>query len=99
VKLIKALLFAATVIIALVIGVLFSTRNSQPFSLDLIFFQSPSISIAIWLLLSLAMGVFLSAFVYSFVLLKLKRSNNRLQRRISQLSHASNVNGANKDVA
>jgi uncharacterized membrane protein YciS (DUF1049 family) len=89
VKLIKTLLFAITVIVALVMGVLFSTRNSQAFSLDLIFFQSHSMSIAIWLLLSLALGMCLSAFIYSVVLLKLKRQNTRLERRLSLISSTS----------
>jgi len=88
VKLIKAVFFVIIIILALVIGVLFSTRNSQAISLDLIFFQFPPISMAIWLLLSLAIGVLLSAFVYSFVTLKLKRHNAQLQRQLSKL-HAT----------
>jgi len=83
-KLIKSIFFVIVIIIALVVGVLFSTRNNQTFSLDLIFFQLPSMSIAIWLLLSLAFGAALSAFMYSVVVLKLKRSNIKLQRRLDQ---------------
>jgi uncharacterized membrane protein YciS (DUF1049 family) len=46
-------------------------------------------SIAIWLLLSLALGMCLSAFIYSVVLLKLKRQNTRLERRLSLISSTS----------
>ena len=63
-KLIKALLFVVITMVALVVGVLFSTRNSQAVSLDLIFFQLPPTSMAIWLLLSLAMGMKLKYIKY-----------------------------------
>ena len=92
-KLIKAVLFIVIIMVALVVGVLFSTRNSQAVSLDLIFFQLPPMSMAIWLLLSLAMGVLLCAFIYSFVTFKLKRHNAQLQR---QLSKANQTEPSNK---
>ena len=80
--------------VALVVGVLFSTRNSQAVSLDLIFFQLPPTSMAIWLLLSLAMGMVLCAFVYSVVNLKLKRKNVQLQRQLSKVNLAQLGNKA-----
>tara|TARA_B110000908_G_scaffold14461_1_gene16569 strand:- start:556 stop:780 length:225 start_codon:yes stop_codon:yes gene_type:complete len=73
VKLLKALLFFVICMVALVVGVLFSARNSQAVSLDLIFFQLPPLSMAIWLLLSLVTGMLLCAFIYTFVTFKLKR--------------------------
>ena len=89
-KLIKTLLLAITVIVALIMGVLFSTRNSQAFSLDLIFLQSPPISVAIWLLLALGLGMLLSAFIYSVAMLKLKRTNTQLVKRLAQADSAVN---------
>jgi len=86
VKFIKAVLFIVVTMVALVVGVLFSTRNSQAVSLDLIFFQLPPMSMAIWLLLSLATGMLLCAFIYSFVTFKLKRYNAQLQRQLSKAS-------------
>ena len=74
--------------LALIIGVLFSTRNSQAVPLDLIFFQFPPVSIAIWLLLSLATGAILSAFVYGFIAFKLKRRNVQLQRQLAKLDQS-----------
>jgi len=76
--------------VALVVGVLFSARNSQAASLDLIFFQLPPMSMAILMLLSLAMGVLFCAFIYSFVTLKLKRQNAQLQRQLSKLTQSNN---------
>ena len=76
--------------VALVVGVLFSARNSQVASLDLIFFQLPPMSMAILMLLSLGMGVLFCAFIYSFVNLKLKRKNAQLQRQLSKLTQSNN---------
>ncbi|MFT7179433.1 MAG: putative membrane protein [Oceanospirillaceae bacterium] len=91
-KLIKAVLFVVIIMVALIVGVLFSTRNSQAVSLDLIFFQFPPMSMAIWLLLSLAMGMVLCAFVYSVVNLKLKRKNVQLQRQLSKVNQKQSGN-------
>jgi len=78
--------------VALVVGVLFSTRNSQAVSLDLIFFQLPPMSMAIWLLLSLAMGMILCAFIYSVVTSRLKRHNAQLQRQLSKANQSQSLN-------
>ena len=85
-KLLKALLFFVICMVALVVGVLFSARNSQAVSLDLIFFQLPPLSMAIWLLLSLVTGMLLCAFIYTFVTFKLKRHNAQLQRQLAKLN-------------
>jgi|TARA_B110000238_G_scaffold139277_1_gene150206 putative membrane protein len=92
VKFIKAVLFFVVTMVALVVGVLFSTRNSQAVSLDLIFFQLPPMSMAIWLLLSLAMGMLLCAFIYSVVTFKLKRHNTQLQRQLSKANQSQSLN-------
>tara|TARA_B100000780_G_C20810905_1_gene322160 strand:+ start:140 stop:388 length:249 start_codon:yes stop_codon:yes gene_type:complete len=81
---------------ALIVGVLFSARNSQAVSLDVIFFQLPPLSIAILLLLSLATGMFLSAFIYILVTFKLKRHNLQLQRQLSKVKQAQAVNEASR---
>ncbi len=91
-KFIKAVLFFVVTMVALVVGVLFSTRNSQAVSLDLIFFQLPPMSMAIWLLLSLAMGMILCAFIYSVVTFKLKRHNAQLQRQLSKANQSQSLN-------
>ena len=85
-KLLKALLFFVISLVALVVGVLFSARNSQAVSLDLIFFQLPPLSMAIWLLLSLVTGMLLCAFIYTFITFKLKRHNAQLQRQLDKLN-------------
>ena len=91
-KFIKAVLFFVVTMVALVVGVLFSTRNSQAVSLDLIFFQLPPMSMAIWLLLSLATGMILCAFIYSVVTFKLKRHNAQLQRQLSKANQSQSLN-------
>lgn len=91
-KFIKAVLFCVVTMVALAVGVLFSTRNSQAVSLDLIFVQLPPMSMAIWLLLSLAMGMFLCAFIYSVITFKLKRHNAQLQRQLSKAIQSQSLN-------
>ena len=91
-KFIKAVLFCVVTMVALAVGVLFSTRNSQAVSLDLIFVQLPPMSMAIWLLLSLAMGMILCAFIYSVVTFKLKRHNAQLQRQLSKANQSQSLN-------
>ena len=91
-KFIKAVLFFVVTMVALVVGVLFSTRNSQAVSLDLIFFQLPPMSMAIWLLLSLAMGMILCAFIYSVITFRLKRHNAQLQRQLSKANQSQSLN-------
>lgn len=91
-KLLKALCFFIIILVALIVGVLFSARNSQAVALDLIFFQLPPVSMAIWLLLSLAFGMLLSAFIYTFVTFKLKRQNTQLQRQLAKIKRAQTVN-------
>jgi len=88
----EAVLFFVVTMVALVVGVLFSTRNSQAVSLDLIFFQLPPMSMAIWLLLSLAMGMILCAFIDSVVTFKLKRHNAQLQRQLSKANQSQSLN-------
>lgn len=56
-KLIKSLLTLVLVLILLLLGVWFTLRNQQPIPLDLLFIKLPDNSLALWLILSLIVGV------------------------------------------
>ena len=84
-KLIKGLILAILVTIALVIGILFSSRNSQSVTLDLLVYELPAMSLAVWVLLSFTLGAVLSAVVYGLINQSHRRRNTQLLRQVNQL--------------
>ena len=84
-KLIKGLILAILVTIALVIGILFSCRNSQSVTLDLLVYELPAMSLAVWVLLSFTLGAVLSAVVYGLINQSHRRRNTQLLRQVNQL--------------
>ncbi|MDP6190572.1 MAG: LapA family protein [Gammaproteobacteria bacterium] len=92
-KLIKIVLLAVLAVIALVIGILFSSRNNTPVALDILVYQLPPMSIALWILVSFTFGALLSGLIYSLINQTHKRRYNRLLR---QINHLKAVQGAVK---
>ena len=92
-RFIRALLFFILAIVALIIGVLFSSRNSAPVPLDILIYQLPPMSIAIWILISFTLGALMSALVYGFINQQHKRQNRRL---LSQVNRMQAVRGVAK---
>lgn len=56
-KLLKNLISLFSLLVVLALGSWFSLRNSEPIGLDLIFVQLEAKSLALWLILSLVVGV------------------------------------------
>ena len=48
-----------TAIALIFVGAIFALRNDQLLTIDFVLFQSPDISLGLWLLIVLALGVFL----------------------------------------
>ncbi len=84
-KFIKTLLIALLALLALVIGILFSSRNSAPVAVDMLIIQLPPMSIAVWILVSFTLGAVASAVAYSFVNQGQKRTNKRLLRQVNEM--------------
>jgi len=62
------------------IGILFVARNDESASVDFLLFQTPELSVGLWLLLSLAFGALLGVLLSSFSLLRLRVRNRRLAK-------------------
>ena len=84
-KLIKTLLIAVLALLALVIGILFSSRNSAPVAVDMLVLQLPPMSIALWILLSFTLGAVVTALAYGLINQGQKRANKRLLRQVNQM--------------
>ena len=84
-KFIKTLLIAILALLALVVGILFSSRNSAPVAVDLLIIQLPPMSIALWILLSFTLGAVVTALAYGLINQGQKRANKRLLRQVNQM--------------
>ena len=74
-------IFALILIVFLLVGIFFAVRNPQPVSLDLIFWQAPESSIALYLLLAFALGAIVAIVASSVVLLRAENHVRVLSRR------------------
>jgi putative membrane protein len=70
---------------ALVAGGLFALQNTQSVPLDLLLFQLPEQSIAIWLLLALSVGVLLGLGAGSLIALRRATTIRGLRKRYDRL--------------
>ena len=84
-KFIKTLLIAILALLALVVGILFSSRNSAPVAVDMLVLQLPPMSIALWILLSFTLGAVVTALAYGLINQGQKRANKRLLRQVNQI--------------
>ena len=84
-KFIKTLIIAVLALLALVIGILFSSRNSAPIAVDMLVIQLPPMSIALWILLSFTLGAVVTALAYGLINQTQKRANKRLLRQMNQM--------------
>lgn len=84
-KFIKTLLIAILALLALVVGILFSSRNSAPVAVDMLVLQLPPMSIALWILLSFTLGAVVTALAYGLINQGQKRANKRLLRQVNQM--------------
>lgn len=68
-------------LVLVLVGALFALRNKQLLSVDFILLQSPEISLGLWLLIFLALGVSLGILASSLVIGSYRR---KLQRFIKE---------------
>ncbi len=76
----KKLFFGFCLLLLFVLGILFIARNQEPASVDFLLFQTPELSVGLWLLLSLTLGALLGVLISSFSLIRLRVRNRRLAR-------------------
>lgn len=54
---IKGLILAVILLIVLLVGILFAVNNQQAIALNLIWTELPAVSLSVWLLATLTLGV------------------------------------------
>ena len=69
-----------TAIALIFAGAVFALRNDQLLNVDFILFQSVNISLGLWLLIFLALGVFLGMLASSLIIASYRRKLARLNK-------------------
>ncbi|TLF47870.1 LapA family protein [Halomonas urmiana] len=80
----KGLILAIILLGVLLIGILFAVNNQQTLPLNLIWIELPAVSLSVWLLASLTVGVLLGMLAMSGVYLRLRTLLTRAQRHNQQ---------------
>ena len=83
-KLLRTLATLIIVLATLAVGVLFALQNKAPVSLDLLVYTFDPKSLALWILLALAVGGFIGMLVSSAIVLRLKASLGSSNRKLSK---------------
>ncbi|MYL23891.1 lipopolysaccharide assembly protein LapA domain-containing protein [Vreelandella massiliensis] len=89
---IKGLILAIILLVVLLVGILFAVNNQQTIGLNLIWVELPPVSLSVWLLASLAVGVIVGMLamlgVYTRLkagLVREKRHNKQQQKELDRL--------------
>ena len=83
-KYLRSLITLLIVLATLAVGVLFALQNKAPVSLDLLVYTFEPKSLALWVLLSLALGGFLGMLISSAIVLRQKASLSSVNRKLSK---------------
>jgi len=83
-KLLRTLATLAIVLATLAVGVLFALQNKAPVSLDLLVYTFDPKSLALWILLALALGGLIGMLISSAVMLRLRASLGSTNRKLSK---------------
>ena len=73
-----------TAIALIFAGAVFALRNDQLLNVDFILFQSVNISLGLWLLIFLALGVFLGMLASSLIIASYRRKLARLKKEAQE---------------
>jgi len=85
IKWIKRLTFLVLLIIAIIIGIVFTSENSQQLSLVLLGYTLPELKLGLWLVLALLLGSVLGLLLSMLSLLIRGQSVNSKSRKIKRL--------------
>ncbi|MCB5161677.1 lipopolysaccharide assembly protein LapA domain-containing protein [Marinomonas algarum] len=95
-KWLKRIVSAVLIIFFLAIGVFFAIRNPQIISLDLVFWQGPELSVALYMILAFTFGACVALLISSVAFLHnerqirvLTRKNEKARQEIDALRKAS----------
>jgi uncharacterized integral membrane protein len=65
-------------------GIVLTLRNGESVTLDLVFWQSPSLSLGIVVVVNLLIGCVLGMLINSLWLLRMTRKSQKLQKQLDQ---------------
>jgi putative membrane protein len=83
-KFLRGLITILILIATLAVGVLFALQNKAPVSLDLLVYTFDPKSLALWVLLSLAVGGVLGMLISSGIVLRLRASLHSSNRKLGK---------------
>ncbi len=83
-KLLRTLLTVVVVLATLAVGVLFALQNKQPVPLDLLVYAFEPRSLALWLLLALAVGGAAGMLISSVLIVRLRAALGTAQRQLAK---------------
>ncbi|KPQ29332.1 MULTISPECIES: lipopolysaccharide assembly protein LapA domain-containing protein [unclassified Halomonas] len=81
---IKGLILAIILLVVLLVGILFAVNNQQTIALNLIWLELPAISLSVWLLATLTLGVLVGMLAMMGVYIRLKAKLARSERHSKQ---------------
>ncbi|MCL5427532.1 MAG: LapA family protein [Gammaproteobacteria bacterium] len=81
---IKGLILAVILLVVVLVGILFAVNNQQTIALNLIWLELPAVSLSVWLLATLVVGVLLGMLAMLGVYVRLKATLARSQRHNKQ---------------
>ncbi|WP_404377270.1 lipopolysaccharide assembly protein LapA domain-containing protein [Vreelandella aquamarina] len=81
---IKGLILAVILLVVLLVGILFAVNNQQAIGLNLIWAELPAVSLSVWLLATLAVGVIVGMLAMLGVYIRLKARLARSERHNKQ---------------
>lgn len=86
-KWLKRVVFGIVVILFLVVGIFFAIRNPQLIHLDLVFWQGPELSVALYSILSFSLGAIIALLIGSVSYLRSERQIRILNKRLEKSQH------------
>lgn len=94
-KWLKRVVLLVALAFFLFIGLFFAIRNGQVISLDLVLWQSPELSVALYMIIAFAAGVVLALLSSSALLFRLERNiRKQTKQLISQQAEIDNLRKA-----
>jgi uncharacterized integral membrane protein len=80
----KAFISFALALLIIGCGIVLTLRNGESVTLDLVFWQSPSLSLGIVVVVNLLIGCVLGMLINSLWLLRMTRKSQKLQKQLDQ---------------
>lgn len=84
-KWLKRVVLLVVLAFFLFIGLFFAIRNGQVITLDLVLWQSPELSVALYMIIAFAVGVILALASSSMLLFRLERRARKQNKQLANL--------------